>query len=42
MKHKELIKRLSRLQSRAWNLQSDISRLISELEIENKEVGGDK
>ena len=34
-RHRELIKKLSRLQSRAWSLQSDISRLISELEVDN-------
>ena len=33
MKTKELIKKLSRLQSRAWNLQLEI---ISELEKENE------
>jgi lipoate-protein ligase A len=37
MEIKEIIKKLSRLQSKAYNLQTDISILISELEIEKSE-----
>lgn len=38
MKTKELKQKLSRLQSRAYNLQFEIERLISDLDIEEKEV----
>ena len=37
MKTKELKQKLSRLQSKAYNLQLDISSLISELEKEDLE-----
>jgi len=37
MKDKELKQKLSRLQSKAWKLQFDLGRLISELDINNQE-----
>jgi len=37
MKLKELIQRLSRLQSRTYNIQSDIQIIIGELEMKKEE-----
>lgn len=38
MKTKELRQKLSRLQSRAYNLQLDIQKLITDLDKEKSEV----
>lgn len=37
MKDKELKQKLSRIQSKAFNLQFDIQRLLAELDIENNQ-----
>ena len=42
MKIKELKTKLSRLQSRAYNLQLDIQRLIAELVIEENKIEENK